>query len=153
MENESIKLYGVHFDQCDRKKCSCLKLKKFNLINIVKQVRNLPRSTIILDPFAERIISFSDREKIQKYGLAIIDCSWVNAETIFRRHFRTGRRLPKLLAANNVNYGRWDKLNSVEALAAGLILTGYDKTAAKILSKFKWGDTFININQNLRFEN
>ena len=58
-----------------------------------------------------------------------------------------GRKLPQLLAANNVNYGRWEKLSSVEALAAGLILTGYLKKALVLLSKFSWGLTFIEINR------
>jgi pre-rRNA-processing protein TSR3 len=150
MEIQLIKLFGVHFDQCDPKKCSCNRLKKFNLITVVKRVKYLNRKTIILDPLSDKILSPDDAGVIQRYGLAIIDCSWANADSIFRKHFRTGRRLPKLIAANEVNYGRWERLNSAEALSAALIITGFKKKADEILSKFKWGNTFIDINPTLK---
>ena len=61
-------------------------------------------------------------------GLAVIDCSWKHADHIFQK-FRTGRRLPRLLAANSVNYGRWEKLSSAEALAAALFLIQHNDHA------------------------
>jgi pre-rRNA-processing protein TSR3 len=57
-----------------------------------------------------------------------------------------GRRLPPLIAANPVNYGKWEKLSSAEAIAAALFITKFEDVANLILSKFSWGVEFIKIN-------
>jgi pre-rRNA-processing protein TSR3 len=62
------------------------------------------------------------------------------------------RRLPTLLAANPVNYAKPHKLSSAEALAAALIVMGFRETAVRLLGLFKWGDTFLTLNdQPLRY--
>ncbi len=144
---DQIKLYAINYRQCDPKKCSCLKLSRFNLIKIVRSVKNLHRKTIILTPFAEKTIDSDDKDIIKSYGLAVIDCSWNKSKYILKKRFRTGRKLPRLLAANPVNYGKWEKLSSVEALAGALILTGFSNVADNLLSKFSWGFSFIDINE------
>ena len=85
-----IKLYAINYGQCDPKKCSCLKLKRFNLIKIVRNVKDLHRKTIILNPFAEKTIDFDDKDDIETYGLAVIDCSWDKSKHILKKRFRTG---------------------------------------------------------------
>ncbi|MBD3352308.1 MAG: DUF367 family protein [Candidatus Lokiarchaeota archaeon] len=140
------KLYAVYYAQDDPKKNTIIKLSKYNMINITKRLRYLPRKTIILDPFSDKILNANDKETIEQSGLAVIDCSWNKIDQVFNKKYRTGRRLPPLLAANGVNYGRWNKLTSVEALAAALIIIGNHKIAKDILSKFKWGLGFIDIN-------
>ncbi|MHA1870802.1 MAG: DUF367 family protein [Promethearchaeota archaeon] len=149
MPQIKLRLYSVHFNQCDRKKCSSLRMKRFNLVKILSKISQLPRSAIILDPFASKEISPSDHDLIARYGLAVIDCSWNKAKEIFYRSFKTGRRLPPLLAANSVNYGKWSKLNSAEALVAALIITGFYEDAKLIMSKFNWGPTFFELNKNI----
>ena len=139
-------LFAVHHNQCDPKKCSSLKLKKFNLIRIVPKINMVPRRAIILDPYSEKLLTTDDHELILNHGLVVIDCSWNKADFVFNTKFSTGRRLPDLIAANNVNYGKWSKLCSAEALAASLIITGFVEKAEEILSKFVWGNTFIEIN-------
>jgi pre-rRNA-processing protein TSR3 len=59
------------------------------------------------------------------------------------------RRLPTLLAANPTNYAKKHKLSSVEALAAASFIMGYKDVAEKLLSLFKWGDTFLTLNKEL----
>ena len=138
-------LFVVHYGQCDPKKCTSIKLKKFNLVKFVPKIRFLPKNAIILDPFAPKMLSIQDKEYIDRFGLAVIDCSWKHADNVFKK-FRTGRKLPRLLAANSVNYGRWEKLSSVEALAAGLYIVKYFTIAEQLLSKFSWGHGFLDLN-------
>ena len=142
------RLFVVHYNQCDPKKCTSKKLQKFRLVTLLPKLRFLPRNAIILDPFAKKTLSIEDKNSIDRFGLAVIDCSWKHAEDIFKP-FRTGRKLPRLLAANSVNYGRWEKLSSAEALAAALIIIGHKEYAELLMSKFGWGPGFFNINPDL----
>ena len=57
------------------------------------------------------------------------------------------RALPYLLAGNPVNFGRPFKLNSAEAFAAALYILGYKEQAEKVLSKFNWGHSFLELNK------
>ncbi len=144
------KLFVVHYDQCDPKKCTSMKLKKFNLVKFLPKVRYLPRNTIILDPFASKTLDIQDKELVERFGLAVIDCSWKNASEVFKK-YRTGRKLPKMLAANGVNYGRWEKLSSAEAFAAALCLIDHIEFAELIMSKFSWGPAFFSLNEEILF--
>jgi pre-rRNA-processing protein TSR3 len=70
------------------------------------------------------------------------------SEDVFGRDIPgTNRRLPFLLAGNPTNYGIAGRLSTAEALAAALILTGFRQSATAILSLFKWGETFLSLNQ------
>jgi pre-rRNA-processing protein TSR3 len=60
-----------------------------------------------------------------------------------------GRRLPAMLAANPTNYAKLGKLSSAEALAGALYILGEKELAAKMMDKFKWGHTFLELNANL----
>ena len=146
MNDGILKLFCVHLNQDNPKKNTALKLVKYRLIKLKKKIINCPRNAIILDPYSDTLISMNDRDIISRFGIVVIDCSWEQTETIFKNQFRTGRKLPHLLAANSVNYGKWDRLSSAEALAASLILTGFTKEANSILSKFSWGNEFVKIN-------
>jgi pre-rRNA-processing protein TSR3 len=142
----SISLYCLHYNECDPKKCTALKLKKYHLINFITNLEGTINKAVILNPFSNHIISINDKEIIRKNGLVVIDCSW---NKIFNhKNHRNGinRRLPPLIAANPVNYGSWEKLSSVEALSAALYLTDFKEQADLLLSKFSWGDSFKVLN-------
>lgn len=57
--------------------------------------------------------------------------------------------MPYLVAANPVNYGKPWRLNCVEALAACFAIVGHRDWAEEALSNFSWGESFLDINEEL----
>ena len=57
-----------------------------------------------------------------------------------------------MTAVNPVNYGKAYKLSCVEAISATLFLGGFYQETDFLLSHFKWGKSFIIVNQEL-FDN
>ncbi|MFX0059825.1 MAG: DUF367 family protein [Candidatus Hodarchaeota archaeon] len=145
--NNRPKLYCIHYNECEPRKCTALKLKKLMLLNIIKEIKGNLKKAILLNPFSQEELTIKDREIIIKYGLIVIDCSWNKIFKLKNLNFKTNRILPPLIAANPVNYGKWEKLSSVEALAAALYITNFNEYADFILSKFSWGIQFKNLNQ------
>jgi pre-rRNA-processing protein TSR3 len=111
-------------------------------------MRFLPRRAVVLNPFSEIAFSPADRERIENFGLVGLDFSWEHAEKALLKNVRgTSRCLPFLIAGNPVNFGKPTKLSTVEALAAALHIVGFREEAAELLSKFKWGHTFLELNK------
>ena len=145
-KQRDISLYIYHADQCDPKKCTGKKMSRFDLARLYDRVSKLPRSAILLDPMAEKAISPADDPG---YGIIVLDCSWEEVERIFPELGKLNlehRALPFLLAGNPVNFGRPFKLNSAEAFAAALYILGKKEQAKKVLSKFNWGHSFLELN-------
>jgi pre-rRNA-processing protein TSR3 len=138
------KIYCLHYRECDPKKCTALKLKKFNLLKIIKKIK---RKSIVLNPFARTELTIDDRDIIIRNGLTVIDCSWNKLLDLKKFNLGVSRKLPSLLAANPTNYGKWEKLSSVEAIAAALFITGFNVYADLLLSKFHWGIQFKDLNK------
>jgi pre-rRNA-processing protein TSR3 len=141
------RLYCLHYRECDPKKCTAIKLKKFNLIKVIPRIERKLKNAILLNPFSEKELTLEDRDTILQYGLIVIDCSWKKILNFKRFDHGVGRKLPPLIAVNPVNYGKWEKLSTVEALAAALILTEFDEYAGILLGKFPWGKEFYKINK------
>jgi pre-rRNA-processing protein TSR3 len=145
---KTVNIVVYHAGQCDPKKCTALKLKRHGLIRVVQKIKFLPRRAVVLNPFSEIAFSPADRQRIEKFGLAALDCSWEHAEKVLLNRVRgTSRCLPILIAGNPVNFGKPTKLTTVEALAAAVYIAGLREEADQLLSIFKWGHTFIEINQ------
>lgn len=133
--------------ECDPKKCTTMRLHRFEKIKMVFQPRGLPENAILLDPFAERALSREDAEIASNQGLTALDCSWKQIEQISRIRARmVPRALPYLVAANPTHYGRPTTLSTAEALAAALFILGDEARAKEILNIFKWGPTFLELN-------
>jgi pre-rRNA-processing protein TSR3 len=147
--NNNITLYCIHFKECDPKKCSALKLRDLGLLRIIKSIKGSLKKAIVLNPLSNIIISYKDKNIMEKYGLIVLDCSWKNILKFSKYSNIHSRKLPPLIAANPVNYGKWEKLNSAEAVASGLYLTGFERQGKKILSKFRWGKEFWRLNKKL----
>lgn len=140
------KLFCLHFNECDRKKCTALKLAKLNLLNIVSKIKGRTLNAIILNPFSNEELELADRQIILRFGLIVVDCSWKRIFNLKEFNLKNSRKLPPLIAANPVNYGKWEKLSSAEALAATLYITGFNACGDLILSKFSWGSEFKILN-------
>jgi pre-rRNA-processing protein TSR3 len=133
---------------CDPKKCSALKLSRHNLVRLFKNPRQVRGYPIILNPFASKAFSPADFSLAQKAGILVLDCSWNDALELFERRLRgEPRGLPYLVAANPVNYGKVGKLCSAEAAASALFILGFEEAAMKLLSLFKWGPNFLELNK------
>jgi len=140
-----MRIQILMLNQDDPKKCTAVKLVKFNLAS---KILKTSKNTLVLDPYAKKTLLPSDR-KITN-SLTAIDCSWNNAEQTFIKNFLgTKRKLPPLFAGNPVNYSKLGKLTTVEAICGSLFILGYDNLAKKLLDKFKWGHTFFDLNKNL----
>ena len=150
MHSKDIVITVYHAKQCDPKKCTTLKLKRHNMVRVVHRIRGLPRGAVILNPFSDRAFSPADRGRLERRGLAAIDCSWIHADEVFELSMHGASRcLPYLIAANPTNYGVPTKLSTVEALAAALYIGGFKDKAERLLSIFKWGPNFIELNREL----
>ncbi|MEM3672850.1 MAG: DUF367 family protein [Candidatus Bathyarchaeia archaeon] len=145
---KTVSIVVYHAGQCDPKKCTALKLKRHSLVRLVHQIKFIPRRAVVLNPLSKITFSPADRQRIEKFGLAALDFSWEHAEKVLLKSVRgTSRCLPYLIAGNPVNFGKPTKLSTAEALAAALYIAGFKEEACKLLSVFKWGHTFLELNK------
>ena len=139
-------VYMLHQD--DPFKCTAAKLVRFRLASPVKFIS---RTTIVLNPFSDAPILKYDQTVAD--SVCAIDCSWERADEVLKHQRLTAhgiaRRLPAMLAANPTNYAKLGKLSSVEALAGALYILNEKELAAKMMDKFKWGHTFLELNADL----
>jgi pre-rRNA-processing protein TSR3 len=143
------RLLVYEFRQDDPKRCTSAKLRKFQLVRSLSDMRRIPSSAVVLNPTSSKTLSHEDRDLVQRDGLVALDCSWNLSEGVFDRNIPgNNRRLPILLAGNPTNYGIASRLSTAEALAGALILTGFPQLAGVILSLFSWGGTFLSLNHD-----
>jgi pre-rRNA-processing protein TSR3 len=107
------------------------------------------RRGLLLDPYSDKSISRTDRETALSEGLTAIDASWKKAvESFSGAGWRSARRraLPYLVAANPTNYGIPVNLSTAEALASALFIMGMQDQAKDVMSPFRWGHSFFELN-------
>jgi pre-rRNA-processing protein TSR3 len=145
-----VRISIFHAAQDDPKKNTALRLKRRGFARIVTRVRYLPKRAIVLNPFSEIAFSPADRERLERFGLAALDCSWEHAQKVMGEHVRgTSRCLPILIAGNPVNFGKLTKLTTAEAIAAALYIAGFKEESEQLLLIFTWGHTFFELNDTL----
>jgi pre-rRNA-processing protein TSR3 len=144
-----IRLFALMEREDDPKKCTAAKLVRLGYVHEVAHTGRIPRGALVLDPEAEKALSREDLSSARKLGILVLDCSW-NKLSRFPK-VRKGlkhRGLPFLLAANPTNFGKAQKLSTAEALSASLYILGEKDQAERLMSRFKWGETFISINRD-----
>ena len=146
-----VKVTIFHADECDRKKCTAFKMEKEKTANLVYSINKIPRGAIVLNPYSEYSVSPADKKFVEKKGVVGLDCSWnqVNKSKKFFSLTKYHRALPFLIATNPVNYGKPCTLSTCEAVSAVLYITGFKEQAENIMDGFKWGHTFIELNEEL----
>jgi len=129
----------------DPKKCTARRLERFDQAILHRSMAQVPYG-VVLNPHADQALSPADREASLE-TLVALDCSWESAEQAAFSMAGVHRALPFLVAANPVNYGRPFRLTTVEALAAALCIFGHDDRASDLLEPFRWGETFLTLNE------
>ncbi|WP_277554840.1 DUF367 family protein [Halobaculum limi] len=127
----------------DPAKCTAKKLERFELAELHRSDAATPYG-VVLNPHAERALSPAD---VDTNTLVALDCSWESAGEARFSLPGEHRALPYLVAANPVNFGRPMQLTTVEAFAAALHILGEPDHAERILAKFTWGETFLELNE------
>ena len=145
----SIKLAMWDFGQCDAKRCTGRKLARLHLLRELSTSQKF--RGLVLSPLASTVVSPADRAIVDSLGIAVVDCSWAQLNTVpfHRIRSRHERLLPWLVAANPVNYGKAWRLSCVEAIAAVMAIVGREEEARQLLGRFKWGLSFWNVNAEL----
>ncbi|KAK9815501.1 hypothetical protein WJX72_004749 [[Myrmecia] bisecta] len=135
--------------QCDKKRCTGTRLVRQRQVQELRLGVVFPG--VILSPMGQCCVSREDKELIGAKGLAVVDCSWNRLDDVpfGRIKGAAPRLLPWLVAANPVNYGKPCKLSCAEALAAALYICGWEDAALGVLSRFKWGHSFLSTNEDL----
>ncbi|CAG8983250.1 hypothetical protein HYALB_00002686 [Hymenoscyphus albidus] len=134
---------------CDPKRCSGKKLMKLGLMRDLHVGQK--HSGVIISPNAKQTISPADRELMEQYGAAVVECSWARVKEVpwAKIGGKCERLLPYLVAANSVNYGKPWRLNCVEALGAAFYICGHADWAEEVLSHFSYGPAFLEINSSI----
>ncbi len=144
-----IRLFVYHTADDDPKKCTALKLQRFGYITLEKNLRRIHPGMILLNPFSEKSLSKEDKHIADTLGILALDCSWNTVDEQFpllEKKF-VPRALPFVLAVNPVNYGKANKLSTLEAFAAALYILDAVDQAQQILKLYKWAPQFLHINK------
>ncbi len=144
------RVYALLHHEDDPRKCTAARLVRAGEIRVAGDVKKIPPGAVVLDPEATKALSREDVASVRKFGLLVVDCSWNKLERFpwLRKGLRH-RALPFLVAANQVNFGKPQRLCSAEAVAAAIYILGEPDRARRIMAHFRWGETFIDMNEAL----
>ncbi|PHH58964.1 hypothetical protein CDD81_4053 [Ophiocordyceps australis] len=132
---------------CDPKRCSGKRLMRLGLMRQLSLGQH--HNGVIITPNGKLLLSPADRQIMDQYGAAVVECSWARTHEVQWSKVGGGkmeRLLPYLVAANTVNYGKPWRLNCAEALAAAFYICGHADWAAQVLEPFAYGSAFLQIN-------
>jgi pre-rRNA-processing protein TSR3 len=148
-DNLIPRVFTVEMRQDDPAKCTSAKMRRLGLARRISK-NQIPPQAVVLNPSARSVLLNSDSAALLSGGLVVIDCSWNRAKDVFDSKFKgIQRKLPALLAGNPTNYAVLGSLSSVEAVSAALYITDLKNQAKNYLAIFKWGETFLTLNQEV----
>lgn len=136
-------------NHCDPKRCSGKKLIRLGLMRDLHMGQR--HNGVIITPNGKHTLSPADRDLLEQYGAAVVECSWARTGEVqwSKVGGKCERLLPYLVAANTVNYGKPFRLNCVEALAAAFAICGHLEWAEEVLRPFNYGESFLAINAKI----
>lgn len=136
--------------QDDPRKNTALRLNKHNKCRIIEDPRRIPKHAVLLNPFAKKALSAEDLPTMRRHGLVALDCSWKQAEDMFKEALKgkvRSRALPYLVAGNPTKYGQPFELSTAEALAAALHIAGESRQAKDTLAPLPFSESFWALNR------
>lgn len=142
-----IRLFIILEREDDPRKCTAARMVRFGDARPASS-NKVPRGALVLDPSAEKSISPEDREPALRLGVLAVDCSWnrLTEFPVLRKGLRH-RALPFVVPTNPTNFGKAQRLSTAEAFSAALYILGEREQAEGIMSRFKWGPSFIPANR------
>ena len=145
----SFKAAAWDLNHCDAKRCSGKRLMRLGLMRELHVGQK--HQGLVISPKGKQLCSPADREILEQYGAAVVEASWNRIEEVpfGKIGGPNPRLLPYLIAANPTNYGKPWRLNCVEALAATFAICGHLDWAEEILSTFSYGQSFLDINEEV----
>ena len=118
------------------KKCTAMRLIRAKKATLVDKPGGL-----LLNPFSKTTLC-----GFHKYAVVTaLDVSWNLLEEFM--DYSPSAKLPFLVAANPINYGKPHKLSTAEAIAATVWILGEQTTAEEIMDSFNWGPHFLDLNR------
>ena len=148
-ERFSIDVAMWEFGQNDPKRDSGSKMVRFGMARKLRVGESF--RGIVLSSEAKETLSPADAPILLQNGIAGINCSWNRLEEIpFGMLGRAAhqRKLPLIVAANTVNYGKPFKMNTAEAIAGSLYIAGYKEECRALLEPFSFGPEFLRLNMD-----
>lgn len=143
-----IKVYckfGSPYDSQSPEKCTAsLCISK----GLIEEVKEIPKHSVLLYPFAEEPLTKDDRKLAERNGLYVIDAPWETLPYIVGNLNKTIklRRLTNIEEVSGIYAGSTYKISTAGAVAAALFKLELREQAEEILNNFKWKNVFVRKN-------
>jgi len=142
--NEAPMLWVLDIGEDDPRKCTAKRLSRDGLVERIEDKHRVPAGAIMLSPFSETPVMRMDGGASH---LAAVDCSWRTIKGSAFPKKGVPRRLPLMVAANPISFGKLMRLSTAEAIAAALFIMGHRDRCQRIMGRFRFGETFLQLNK------
>ena len=77
-----MKVTVFHANECDRKKCTSIKMEKLGKCKLVYNINKIPSGAVVLNPFAQKAVSYEDYRYVHRRGVVGLDCILSTVEAV-----------------------------------------------------------------------